>query len=388
MRRTLYAFLVSLLASVSSSSLLPTRILDNPTLTNNSFFSNAWIEESTSYKTLSDGDLWASCWGGDDNLYATNGDGRGFNFFSFRYFDIVVNRISGTPPNLRGSVVARSDAVGQIWNTNGFYNRKPTSMLCIDNTLYLAIQDLSIDFDDAPAASISKSSDYGVTWTWDTSAPMFDNYQFTTMMFLDYGKNSENAIDEYVYIYGLDHNWRESVKRRVPDPLDLYLARVPKESILDRSTWMFFSGVNGDNHPVWSPIISHRVPVLSFDRQSYLSTSPLHYVNLPALSQGSIVYNKPLNRYIYSAWTQYTFEFYEAPTPWGPWTHFLSKSFGTYPWTNAQHGGYATSIPSKFISEDGKEMWVQSNVCPCGNAGMSDYQFSLRRLYVEPAQQS
>lgn len=387
MRRVLFPFLAAVLTAFTFSVPIPTAlvnnaILDNPMLTNTSFFSAAWIDASTTYTTLSDGDLWPTCWAEDDYLYAANGDGRGFNFLSLRYFDIVVNRISGQVPNLRGQALATGDAVGRIWNNNGNYNRKPTSMLCIDNTLYLAIQDLSIDFNDAPTASISKSTDHGRTWTWP-DAPMFDNYQFTTLMFLDYGRNSVNAIDEYVYVYGLDYNWRESVNHRVPDPLHLYLARVPRNAIQMRGAWEFYSGMDEADQPRWSFDINHRLPVLDFDRADYLQNSPLHFVNLPALAQGGIVYNKPLNRYIYSSWTQYTFEFYEAPQPWGPWKHFLTESFGLYPWSGNRHGGYATTIPSKFISADGKQMWVQSNVCPCGNAGMSDYRFSLRRLNLE-----
>jgi hypothetical protein len=41
---------------------------------------------------------------------------------------------------------------------------------------------------------------------------------------------------------------------------------------------------------------------------------------------------------------------------------------------------YGTSIPSKFISVDGKTMYVQSNVCCVGY----DYHFALRKLYVQP----
>jgi hypothetical protein len=386
--RIVYAFLANLAIIASFLTLSPAKSEDRAnlkmaTLTNTSFFSQAWIEESTTYKSLSDGDLWPTCWSGDDHVYAANGDGRGFNFWSLPYFDIVVNRISGTFPHLTGQALAAGDAVGQIWNANGQYNRKPTSMLCIDNTLYLAIQDLNLDFNDAPSASISRSTDYGATWTWDP-VPMFDQYQFTTVMFLDYGKDSVHAIDQYVYVYGLDYNWRESVNHRVPDPMDLYLARVPKTNVQTRSAWEFYSGLDGALHPTWSPDISQRVSVLHFDRTSYLQAAPFPFDNLPALTQGGVVYNPGLNRYIYSAWTQYTFEFYEAPQPWGPWTRFLTESFGRYPWSHRQHGGYATTIPSKFISADGKQMWVQSNVCPCGNAGMSDYQFSLRQLYVEP----
>ncbi|MBK5249021.1 MAG: hypothetical protein JJE50_06250 [Actinomycetales bacterium] len=43
-------------------------------------------------------------------------------------------------------------------------------------------------------------------------------------------------------------------------------------------------------------------------------------------------------------------------------------------------------MPSKFISEDGTSMWLQSNVCPCAPAGMSSYYFGLRELSVQPAQ--
>jgi hypothetical protein len=41
---------------------------------------------------------------------------------------------------------------------------------------------------------------------------------------------------------------------------------------------------------------------------------------------------------------------------------------------------YGTSIPSKFISADGKTLYIQSNVCCRGY----DYTFSLRKLYVQP----
>src|SRR5689334_17734762 len=174
------------------------------------FFSSVSVEDRASYNLLSDGDLWPSCWSDDDNVYTANGDGRGFNLFALTYSDIVVNRISGVLPYLTGTAIAAADTVGQIW-TGDNYNRKPTGILCIDDTIYMAIQDLSLDFNDAPAASISKSTDHGRTWTWDHEAPMFDNYRFTTIMFLDFGKDGANAIDGYVYAYGLDYNWRSSV---------------------------------------------------------------------------------------------------------------------------------------------------------------------------------
>jgi hypothetical protein len=106
--------------------------------------------------------------------------------------------------------------------------------------------------------------------------------------------------------------------------------------------------------------------------------------DLSVISQGGVTYLPRLDRYIYTSWTELTFEFYEAPTPWGPWTLFLSEDFGPYPWTQERFGGYGTTIPSKFVSDDNLTMWVQSNVCPCAPAAMSSYWFGLRELELDP----
>ena len=350
----------------------------------NAFFREAAVSESIEAIAGGDGDLWPNCWADDGNLYAAHGDGRGFGA---DFADIGVNVITGDDPeSLSGETLAAGDAVGSIWSGENF-NRKPTGMVCVDGELYLAVQDLRLDFNEAPAASISKSADKGRTWTWDTSAPMFADHVFTTVFFLDYGKDSEHAPEGYVYAYGLDNNWRDSFDDSVPDPVDLYLARVPKNRIQDRAAWEFFAGTEGAD-PLWRADIDDRVAVLHDDRMLYPEgdggdATTVGGSDLTVISQGSVVYNKPLDRYIYTSWTELTFEFYEAPTPWGPFELFLSKDFGPYPWSLEKHGGYGTTIPSKFISEDGREMWLQANVCPCAPAGMSVYDFALRRLTVE-----
>jgi hypothetical protein len=42
-------------------------------------------------------------------------------------------------------------------------------------------------------------------------------------------------------------------------------------------------------------------------------------------------------------------------------------------------GQYGTNIPSKFVSADGKTLYLQSNVCCSGNS----YTYSLRKVYLE-----
>jgi hypothetical protein len=373
---------VSLLGAVTVPGAPPTARAAAGLPPESTFFSTTSLQESSTIQTASDGDLWASCWSDDGNLYAANGDGKGFSL-NAAPSDVSVSRIAGGPTSLTGVTVAQGDAVGQVWTAGG-YNRKPTGMVCVDGTLYLALQDLSTSFNDAPAATIVKSTDHGATWTWDRSAPMFSNHVFTTMFFADYGQDGANAPDGYVYVYGLDGNWRTSYDHTVADPVDLYLARVPKASIQSRSTWQFYSGLSGGS-PTWTSDIGARASVLHDDTRVYGSMLGGGVGDLTRLAQGGVLYDKPLGRYLYSSWTEYTQELYESPTPYGPWSHFYTKDYGGYPWTQAKNGGYATTIPSKFLSADGRTAYLQSNVCPCGGGGTSVYDFALRKLTLTTA---
>lgn len=354
--------------------------------------------------TRSDGDLWASCESDDNVLYAANGDGTGFDLghpFDPASEDIVVNSISGSPyltpsrSGLTGRVITRGgnlagrprESVGRVWSDIRYYNRKPTGMLCVDGALYLAVQDLRRNhFHPAPAATILKSDDRGKTWQWNNDAPMFGvpdlsdppslpRSEFTTIFFLDYGPNGANNPDPaFVYAYGLDETWAGRDK--------LFLARIPRGSIQDKATWQWSNGLG-----TWTAAgdMPGRRPVI--DDNSF---PPGH------ISQGSVVYNKPLNRYVYSSWNEENWVFYEASTPWGPWTRLLHKNFltkcfdpGRARWNANFHGGYATTIPSRYISSDGRTMWVQSNVffapgqCPSPQpVNLDSYSFALRKLWL------
>lgn len=362
------------------------------------FFAYADIEErGTQHVKGSDGDLWPAAWADDGYLYTANGDGKGFGD---TWQDLWVNRIDGVPGEDGNGVASMSginltNRASQVWSGPS-YNRKPTGMVAVGNTLYLAVQDLNCsggnnNFNDAPAATICKSTDMGKTWEWDTSGPMFEDL-FTTIMFLDYGQGGREVppeYDGYVYAYGLDYNWRTSYNDAVPDPTELFLARVPKDSIMDRSTWEFYAG-DLEGNASWTKDISQKKPVMRDDSVVYARgttglADDFKFQDCTIPSQGSIVYNKALNRYLYSAWTEYTFEFYESPTPYGPWKKFLSKDYGGYNWMPEKNGGYATTIPSKFISDDGLTMWVQSNTF---EGGASNYQYSLRKLVVVPYDQT
>lgn len=341
----------------------------------------AQIESAPSVQTPSDGDLWPSCWAKNDTLYTANGDGRGFSADG-AFSDIVMNKITGDVSNLKGTRLAAGDQVGQVWSGAG-YTRKPTGMVCIGDTIYLAVQDLAFSFNNVPAATILKSTDGGKTWSWNKRKPMFGDSTFTTIWFADHGKGNADAPDRYVYAYGLDGNWRDSFDDSAEDPQEVFLARVPKNAVQDRASWQFYTGEKNAK-PQWSSRMKDKAPVLTDTRRLYDHTFNNGDPSFSVISQGGVTWNKGLKRYLYTSWTEYTYEFYESPTPWGPWKRFMSRDFGGYPWTTDNFGGYAATIPSKFISADGRSMYVQSNVCPCAPAGMSNYHFSLRKLTLDP----
>lgn len=353
---------------------------------------STFAEESYStYQLPGNGDLWPSCWSNDDNLYTANGDGAGF---SNTFAAMRVARISGMPPNLAGSDVAGD--IGKNYTGSTGYTDKPTGMACVNGVIYLAFQNLNeTDFEYAPAASIVASSNHGATWTKPSNNPMFGMANntdesvpalFTTIMFLDYGKNYANAPDNYVYVYGFDNNWR--------DQQQVYLARVPSHAVLVRPAWEFFTGMSGER-ATWSHDITEKVPVISDTRLLYQN---MFDVGCPAddkvIAQGGAVYDAPLHRYIFSSWSCSTHEFYEAPQPWGPWKHIATGADDSSPQPATidfgplrlphNRGQYGTNIPSKFISHDGRTLYLQSNVCCEGDS----YTFSLRKLLLTPYEPS
>ena len=346
------------------------------------FILDASVESADSLTLPSSGDLWPSCWSGDA-LYAGWGDGYGFSdAAAYPRPNIGLARIMGDPsvPDAMSGVTLVHDrgdtqSIFKVW-TPGSYYQKPTGMLCTPGKMFVAVQDLnSSNYGDAPAATIAVSLDSGQTWSENTIAPMFDQHEFTTVMFLDYGQDGAWAADSYIYVYGLDYNWRYS--ETITSPQGLYLARVPSvDTLLDRTTWQYFGGPGDAGAPVWTADFTQRLPVLvDCSRRYATSTFPGYSV----IAQGSIVYDQPRARYLYTSWTEYTYEFYESPTPWGPWTKFFYKDFGAPPWTPTANGGYATTIPSKYISQDGGAMWVQSN---SWSSGVAENSFALRTLLV------
>jgi hypothetical protein len=96
---------------------------------------------------------------------------------------------------------------------------------------------------------------------------MFDSYVFTTIMFLDYGKDSANNPTRAM---STPTAWPATgaTRSRTRCPTKLFLARVPKNAVQDSGSWEFYAGDLAGGAK-WTKQIKSKQPVLQDDRRIY-----------------------------------------------------------------------------------------------------------------------
>lgn len=314
----------------------------------------------------SHGDTWYTTWAGDNELYSVADDCFGFD--ESCNSNLAVHRLTGDNPyKLSGMTINPMSEYGrmcEVWEDGAVW--KATGLTCIDNVLYLAIgRHRSIDTPKgwrqfAMNASIIKSSDHGLTWLRTArenyEKPMFPGQRFGAPFFIEYGKNgtgTAHGADKYVYAISNDGFWNNGNT--------MILARCPREKMsdLNGADWKYYIGNSADGlvDKNWGDKMLCATHILrSPDR----------------LSMSSVQYVTPINRYVMitwyytdlipydtqgmtvSQWATTTWEFYESPAPWGPWSKFGVQSF--HP-----QGYYNPVIVSKFIQENGRDVVVFTN---------------------------
>ncbi len=257
---------------------------------------------------------------------------------------------------------------------------KPTGMICIDGVLYYAVQNLlgekppryGTRSQHASDATILKSTDYGKTWTpeldamllemeremavrdsgdpnipsyyWKNSPdershykgwlPMFPGCIFGGPTFIQFGRNYEDAVDDYVYAISGDQ-WDNGTEIR--------LGRVPKDRILNREDWEF--AIPCKDGVSWTKNIYLSEPILSIDR----------HVSAP-----DMVYLPSIQKYILCTWALHSdfdanqgseLTVLESDHPWGPF--FLVHY--EWMWYKEEAGFYCPKIPMKWFDEQNLE---------------------------------
>lgn len=282
------------------------------------------------------GDLWPVTWDSNDYLFFGWGDGVGFT----DTYD-VGDKVSigfGTVDGIPTGALTTAN----IWGGDNYINPteapfigssgkgKPNSIISIDGILYAIVS--MEDGDDK--VKIASSINDGANWV--VSSVVFDRSadSFVPNCFFQFGKDNIDAPDSYVYMFGRDYNGSVT---------DLYLCRVAKTDILIQANYEVYTGMSGDI-PQWSTTHSNKVSAINDANE----------IGAPA-----VTYNKIINRYILTAHnTDYVgkWTLYEGETPWGPW--YTVKSYTN--WNS--YGGYSSgmyhSFPAKWISTNGKTMWM------------------------------
>jgi len=318
-------------------------VIDQPYPPSNLIRAVRFDDESTIIRKAHDSDNWPITWGDDDQLYTAYGDGHGFEPLIKPKLSLGFARVKGDPPDFQGFNI-RSETGERAGN--GVKGAKASGMLMVGGTLYLWVRNTN-------NATLTWSSDHGVTWTWgftlDTS--------FGCPAFLNFGRNYAGARDGFVYIYSQDGP-------SAYEPYDgIVMARVPSSKIREQSAYEFCTGIGADGIPTWDADVAKRAPIFRY---------PGHCERL------DIVFDPVIRRYLMalSFGPGHGWGIFDAAEPWGPWT----TAYLTRDWGQGDTHGYR--IPSKWISQDGKDLYLVFSGSGPGNPAKND-AFCVRRFVLD-----
>lgn len=305
-------------------------------------------------QALGNGDNWPITWADDGDQYTVYCDGKGFGAGGGDR-SMSLARITGSPPNLQGQNIFSPSGQKTGGDKQG---RKASGLLMVDGVLFMWVRNLN---KDGTGSSLAWSRDRAQTWTWaDWNFP-----EIGYPVWLNAGKNYEAAQDTYAYMYSPD----TPSAYKTSD--NILLARVPKARITSQEAYQFFSGLDDQDQPNWSPEVKDRKPVFMDPGHCY---------------RPDVVYDPGLKRYLLCTATSGSRQWcgtdskylgvFDAPTPWGPWTT-VAQIDG---W-GGEENRFQPRIPSQWISEDGKVFYLLYSCFPKG-----PYRFNLQKctLRKEP----
>ncbi len=301
--------------------------------------------------SLGDGDNWPITWADDGDLYTVYCDGKGFGGGSGST-SMSLAKITGSPPNIKGENIA--SATGHKTG-GGAEGRKASGLLMVDGVLFMWVRNLK---KDGTGSSLAWSKDHAQTWTWA-------EWSFTDIgypVWMNAGRHYAAARDQYAYLYSPD---TPSAYKTVDHIL---LARVPKDKMAHKDAYEFFAGLDGGGKPRWSTDFQASQPVF---------TEPGHCY------RPEVIYNPGLKRYLLCTATSGSKQWcgteekylgiFDAPTPWGPWT--VVKRIGDW---GGEENRFQPRIPAKWISQDGKSIYLLYSCFPKG-----PYKFNVQRCTLK-----
>lgn len=273
-------------------------------------------------------------WAYDDHQYAAWGDGGGFGGNNTEgRVKLGIARIVGDKNdyfglNIWGGYKAENPAQ---------FEGKSWGMICLDSILYMWVT--TEQHPHTKEVTLAYSDDLGAHWT-KSDVKFYNSENMTIPTFLQFNRAYNGARDEYVYSYFI-HSLLHTEEFGISKPGKIYLARVLKDDILDKSKYEYFAGIN-DSSALWTSSLHEKQPVFNNESDGV-------GWNL------SVSYNAPLQRYFLMTEHTKTIAGYhgmfDAPTPWGPWTtiEYVSGDWLKYGST------FFRCFSNKWLSEDGKD---------------------------------
>jgi hypothetical protein len=351
------------------------------------FFSG--IEFTGKHAEYTGADTWYPSWASDGNMYSPWTDGSVYGVKSASYGKEVTTgqaKITGDDPmklEIMDYAVYRSDA-------SPYAGRYPCGSLVYNGVWYYGTYCLhpsgEVKHGDTsynwpwlgPFVGFRWSTDYGKTWTETACTPVKPLFGESALKgepvkmgaphFVDFGKNMEFSPDGKAYLTAHGASIGPEGRRYAYNSWitgdEIYLIRVTPsvENMNDLSQYEFFAGVDVKDVPVWSKEFSKIKPIAVWKDNMGCVT---------------MTYNAPLKKYFMCVTDGgNTFGYFN--------TYVLESDRITGPWelvTYMEHFGeqaYFVNIPTKFIGEDGRKMWL------CYAANFGD-EINGVRLHSKPA---
>lgn len=340
-------------------------------------FTGRWADYSNA-------DTWYPSWGSDGNLYSPFTDGSCGGVSAGSPNPGQAQIVGDDPLNLDvyPSAVTNSNGGG---GTNG-YGRYPSASLMYNNIWYYGTylltgpdNSLSIPHWDWPVlepfVGFRYSTNNGVSWTDNTNPNncLFENYHYSLASgsnnedligaphMVDFGKNLQYAPTDpstgrkyaYMVAHGADAGATVAQNDWIMGD-NIYLLRILMPSGTDAASntaylntaanWQYYS-IGGTwrnwNRSNLTDVYNNIQPIVDWNGH---------------LGNVALTYNAPLNRYLMclsrcNSTSSFDTMILESNSITGPYkvVHYL-PTFGQV--------GYFTNIPSKFISADGRTMWL------------------------------
>ncbi len=312
------------------------------------------------HREYTNADTWYPSWASDGNLYSPWTDGRigkeacGSGGKNSRTGQA---RITGEDP-MDLQVISLGTYPGPAKPYGGRY---PCGSLVHDGTWYHGSYCLDRHRGPwdimGPFVGFRTSTDFGKTWKdcpLSGENPLFaesgkgdSKVRIGAPHFVDFGKNMQHSPEGKAYLVGhgaesqtADCSWISGDQ--------VYMVRVvpTPSNINDKSKYEFFGGLDSGGKAIWADDFSKIKPLIQWNDNCGCVTA---------------TYNAPLKKYFMcisyggkrggGGKTDYDTYVLESDALTGPWRMVTYlKSFGPQ--------AYFVNLPSKFISKDGRTMWL------------------------------